>query len=345
MSVVLAAIAWWALQRQRRHRLEHRPVPCRCRSRSPCSRLGSIGIAIGRWVPSLLGGPVVIAVHRLHRDHLGSAVDPGHELGDRQTPARDLPVRSDNDVGRSRLRARSTHHDQVRDRGRGARARRGHGDPAVPAGGLLMEAFGVRRAQSRLLIRPSARTIRWMSFTVIAATGGLVVWTAAREQGDPAPVALPIASALLCVWLCFLFEDLAAETTASSATPLLFRRALRAAIAVPAVAAVWFAYTWIGPSAGPTSHDDQGVRREHRALARRGSGGRPPRGLGQRWFRGGRGRGLHPPRVAGGDRTPTLGRSGAPTPGRAVWRIGRRSRSVRAPSSRWRTWIRFQRRR
>jgi hypothetical protein len=117
-----------------------------------------------------------------------------------------------------------------------------------------MEAFAVRRAQGRLLIRPSARTIRWTSFTMIAATGGLVVWTAARDQGDPTPVALPIASALLCVWLCFLFEDLTAETTASSATPLLFRRALRAAIAVPAVATVWFAYAWIGPSAGPTSH-------------------------------------------------------------------------------------------
>lgn len=117
-----------------------------------------------------------------------------------------------------------------------------------------MEAFGVRRAQGRLLIRPSARTIRWTSFTVIAATGGLVVWAGARETGDPTPVALPVASALLCMWLCFLFEDLAVETTASSATPLLFRRALRAAIAVPAVAAVWFAYTWIGPSVGPAAH-------------------------------------------------------------------------------------------
>jgi hypothetical protein len=65
---------------------------------------------------------------------------------------------------------------------------------------------------------------------------------------------MPIASTLLCVWLSFLFEDLAAESTAPSATPLLFRRALRVAIAVPAVVAVWLAYTWIGPSAGPTSH-------------------------------------------------------------------------------------------
>lgn len=115
-------------------------------------------------------------------------------------------------------------------------------------------SFGLRRAQGRPLIRPSARTIRWASFGVIAATGGLITWTGARDQGDPTQVALPIASSLLCVWLCFLFEDLAVETTAASATPLSFRRALRAAIAVPAVAVVWFAYTWIGPPAGPTAH-------------------------------------------------------------------------------------------
>jgi hypothetical protein len=116
----------------------------------------------------------------------------------------------------------------------------------------MVGSLGVRRAQTRLLIRPSARTIRWVSFTVIAATGAMVVWTGGRKGNDPAQVALPIATALLCVWLCFLFEDLAVETTASSATPLLFRRALRASIAVPSIAAVWFAYTWIGPLTGPS---------------------------------------------------------------------------------------------
>lgn len=117
----------------------------------------------------------------------------------------------------------------------------------------MRDSFTVRRAQGPLLIRPSARTIRWASFVVIAVTGALVVWTGGREGGNPAAIALPIATTLLCVWLCFLFEDLAAETTAASATPLLFRRALRAATAVPSIAAVWFAYTWIGPLAGPTA--------------------------------------------------------------------------------------------
>jgi hypothetical protein len=117
----------------------------------------------------------------------------------------------------------------------------------------MSAAFTVRRGQGRLLIRPSARTIRWTSFVVVAATGALIVWTGGRKEGNPATVALPVATTLLCVWLCFLFEDLAAETTAASATPLLFRRAVRAAIAVPSIASVWFAYTWIGPLAGPTA--------------------------------------------------------------------------------------------
>lgn len=110
----------------------------------------------------------------------------------------------------------------------------------------------VRHEQARLLMRPSARTIRWASFVVIAGTGALVVWTGGRKWGNPAAIALPIATTLLCVWLCFLFEDIVAETTDASATSLMFRRAVRAAIAVPSIAAVWFAYTWIGPLTGPT---------------------------------------------------------------------------------------------
>ena len=117
----------------------------------------------------------------------------------------------------------------------------------------MNQGLAVRREQGRLLLRPSARTIRWASFVVIAAIGALVVWSGAHKGGNPATVTLPVATTLLCVWLCFLFEDLAAETTASSATPLLFRRAVRAAIVVPPIAAVWFAYTWIGPLTGPTA--------------------------------------------------------------------------------------------
>ena len=111
----------------------------------------------------------------------------------------------------------------------------------------------VRREQSHLLVPPSARTIRWGSFPVIAGVAALAVWNGARKGGDPATVALPVATALLCVWLCFLFEDAAAETTAGTPTPLLFRRSVRAAISIPAVTAVWFACAWIGPLTGPTA--------------------------------------------------------------------------------------------
>jgi hypothetical protein len=117
----------------------------------------------------------------------------------------------------------------------------------------MSRAPSVRRAQAPLLLRPSARTIRWVSFTVIAATGALVVWSGGRDGRDPAKITLPIATTLLCVWLCFLFEDLAGETTAGSPTPLLFRRLLRAAIALPIAGVAWFSYTWIGRIDGPTA--------------------------------------------------------------------------------------------
>jgi hypothetical protein len=112
---------------------------------------------------------------------------------------------------------------------------------------------GLRTIQSRLLVRPNARTIRWTAFCVIATVAALAVWTGGRKNGDPAVFALPVATTLLCVWLCFLFEDLAAETTDSTPTPLAWRRGVRTAIAVPAAACVWFAITWISPLEGPTA--------------------------------------------------------------------------------------------
>lgn len=111
---------------------------------------------------------------------------------------------------------------------------------------------GLRRTQACLLVSPSTRTIRWGSFPVLAGLAALAVWTAARKGGNPAAVALPVATTLLCMWLCFLFDDPAAETTAGRPTPLPFRRAIRVAIAVPAVTVAWLACTWIGPLSGPT---------------------------------------------------------------------------------------------
>jgi hypothetical protein len=110
----------------------------------------------------------------------------------------------------------------------------------------------LRRAQGRLLLRPSARTIRWLAFVVLAGVGAIAVWGGAR-RGDPSVAALPAATTLVCAWLCFLFEDLAAETTDATAIPLAARRAVRVAIAVPAATVAWFALTWIGPLTGPTA--------------------------------------------------------------------------------------------
>jgi hypothetical protein len=114
-------------------------------------------------------------------------------------------------------------------------------------------AFALRTIQGRLLLPPSARTIRWASFVVIGAVAALAVWSGGHKHGDPAVAAMPAATTLLCVWLCFLFEDLAAETTDTTATPLAIRRAVRAAIAVPATTFVWFGISWIAPLDGPTS--------------------------------------------------------------------------------------------
>lgn len=111
----------------------------------------------------------------------------------------------------------------------------------------------LRRRQGRLLVRPTSRAIPWASLPVVAGISALVVVNGARDGGDPAPIALPIATTFLCVWLCFLFEDPAAETTAGAPTPLLLRRAVRMAIAIPAVSVAWWACTWIGPLSGPTS--------------------------------------------------------------------------------------------
>jgi hypothetical protein len=116
-----------------------------------------------------------------------------------------------------------------------------------------VSTIAVRREQGRLLLRPSARTIRWASLPVLAGLAMAAVWNGQRKDGNPAAVALPVATTLLCVWLCFLFDDPAAETTAVGPTPLLFRRGIRIALAVPAVMGAWFACTWIGPLEGPTS--------------------------------------------------------------------------------------------
>ncbi|MDH4111395.1 MAG: hypothetical protein OEV60_01770 [Actinomycetota bacterium] len=94
--------------------------------------------------------------------------------------------------------------------------------------------------------------MRWGAFLAVTSVGAAAVGSGARNDADPATIALPVATVLLGAWLCFLFEDAAATMTAASPTPLALRRAVRGAIAVAAVGAVWVGYTWLGPLDGPT---------------------------------------------------------------------------------------------
>jgi hypothetical protein len=111
---------------------------------------------------------------------------------------------------------------------------------------------GPRETVAVSLLWPMVRTMRWAPIGVIAPLGAWVVRSGAREQGDPATIALPVATTMLGVWLCLLFEDAAADITWPSPVPLWRRRAIRVAIAAPVFAAVWFAFTFIGPLQGPT---------------------------------------------------------------------------------------------
>ena len=112
---------------------------------------------------------------------------------------------------------------------------------------------GSRRALVRLLLRPSLRTIRWIPLGPIVVLGAWVVWSGAQDEGNPAAIALPIATTLLGLWLCLLFEDAASEIAAPTPLPLWLRRAVRITITAPPVAAVWFTFTWLGQLHGPTA--------------------------------------------------------------------------------------------
>lgn len=93
--------------------------------------------------------------------------------------------------------------------------------------------------QARLLLRPALRTIRWVPLAVIAAAGFLIVWSGLRHGGDARAQHLPLAGALLAVWIGFLLDDPAAESVASVPLPLVSRRGVRILLAVPAIGLAW----------------------------------------------------------------------------------------------------------
>ena len=111
---------------------------------------------------------------------------------------------------------------------------------------------GPRETVAVSLLWPTARTMRWVPLGVIAALSVWVVRSGAGDEGDPATIALPVATTMLGIWLCLLFEDASADIAAPSPVPLWRRRVVRVTLAVPAYASIWFMCTWVGPLHGPT---------------------------------------------------------------------------------------------
>jgi hypothetical protein len=113
--------------------------------------------------------------------------------------------------------------------------------------------MGIRLQVAQQLPRTSLRTIRWSVLLPVGALGAAIVRSSTSEHGDPVAIGMPLATTLLGVWLCLLFEDPAHEVTGSLPTPVWVRRAVRGWIAIGATACIWFAIAWIEPLTGPTA--------------------------------------------------------------------------------------------
>jgi hypothetical protein len=74
---------------------------------------------------------------------------------------------------------------------------------------------------------------------LIAPIGFAIVHTGLREKASTGEAPLAIAGVLLAVWIGFVLDDPAAESVSAVPTPLLFRRAIRIAMALPVVWALW----------------------------------------------------------------------------------------------------------
>jgi len=96
-----------------------------------------------------------------------------------------------------------------------------------------------RVAQTRLLLRPALKTIRWAPLILIVGIGFLVVWSGLRHDGDASVKHLPMAGGLLAVWMGFLLDDPAAESVASVPFTVVSRRGVRILVAVPVVGLAW----------------------------------------------------------------------------------------------------------
>ena len=101
---------------------------------------------------------------------------------------------------------------------------------------------GLRHAA--LLVRPTVHSASWAP---LAGAGALAL--AILALGDPGIGRLRLAAIALCVGAAFSLDDAAAATVASAPTPLWARRALRLALALVPLAALWTLVWWLADGA------------------------------------------------------------------------------------------------
>lgn len=228
---------------------------------------GAFGVALARWIPSVLAAPVVIVAHVTtpliwvvpwvliresggiigwHVAYLLGITTFFAAVGfvrDRPRPARitvaaiALPVTLRPPCSRSRRAA-------------GRRTAR-----PLPCDNQGMKA-STRLRRAGLLVPPMVRTIRWSALCAVAPTGVLLLYAGKHSAEGVGELHLYAAGLLLGVWTGFLIDDPAAEITAGMPFQLLARRAVRIGVALPVVWAVWgslAAYAGLGPRTGPLS--------------------------------------------------------------------------------------------
>ena len=110
--------------------------------------------------------------------------------------------------------------------------------------------IGIRSSVSWLLLRPTARTIRFSPLAVGVPVGFLIVWSGMRHGGDASVMHLPVAGGLIAAWAGFLLDDAAAETVAGAPTTLVARRVVRIVLAIPAMALAWAAFVVYADATG-----------------------------------------------------------------------------------------------
>ncbi len=95
-----------------------------------------------------------------------------------------------------------------------------------------------------LLLPPIARTIRWAPQVASGPIAFWIVYAGVHAKAPAGHVHLPMAGLTLCAAAGFLLDDDAAATVGCAPTPLAARRAIRIALGMPLVWAIWGALAW-----------------------------------------------------------------------------------------------------